>query len=144
MAGSIAREVYQAGANKVGVWNQNSANSVLNARAEKIKHAFSPEEQKAFHTLNYGGHIMPGVHPYEGAGLQTERVGKLTNRLPGIGREMGAFTGIPFAATIGEKLGEKSKNALTNRKLAQEASALEKKMKENAKKGTSLKDIGKQ
>ena len=144
MAGSIAREVYQAGANKVGVWNQNSANSVLNARAEKIKHAFSPEEQKAFHTLNYGGHIMPGVHPYEGAGLQAERVGKLTNRLPGIGREMGAFTGIPFAATIGEKLGEKSKAALTNRKLAQEASVLEKKMKENAKKGTSLKDIGKQ
>jgi len=55
-----------------------------------------------------------------------------------------AHTGIPFAATIGEKLGEKSKAALTNRKLAQEASVLEKKMKENAKKGTSLKDIGKQ
>jgi hypothetical protein len=143
ITGALAREVYEAGAAKVGVWNQNSVNNVLNARARKIKYAFSPEEQKAFHTLNYGGHLMPGVHAYEGAGLQAERVGKLANRLPGIGREIGAFTGVPFAATLGEKLGEKGKVALVNRKLAKQATTLEKKMKENAKLGTKISDIGK-
>ena len=30
--GSIAREIYQKGAEKVGVWNQNSVNEILNAR----------------------------------------------------------------------------------------------------------------
>jgi hypothetical protein len=144
MAGALAREVYEAGASKVGVWNQNDVNKVLNARSAKIKYAFTPEEQKAFHTLNYGGHLMPGVHAYEGAGLQAERVGKLASRLPGIGREIGAFTGVPFAATLGEKLGEKGKVALVNRKLAKQATTLEKKMKENAKLGTKISDIGKQ
>ena len=144
ITGALAREIYEKGAEKAGVWNQNEVNKVLNARARKIKYAFSPEEQKAFHTLNYGGHLMPGVHAYEGAGLQAERVGKLANRLPGLGREIGAFTGVPFAATLGEKLGEKSKSALINRKLAKEATQLQKKMQENAKLGTSLKDIGKQ
>jgi hypothetical protein len=144
MAGALAREVYEAGASKVGVWNQNDVNKVLNARSAKIKYAFTPEEQKAFHTLNYGGHLMPGVHAYEGAGLQAERVGKLANRLPGIGREIGAFTGVPFAATLGEKLGEKGKVALVNRKLAKQATTLEKKMKENAKLGTKISNIGKE
>ena len=70
MRGNIAREIYQAGATKAGEWNQNSVNKILNARADKIKMAFSPEEQKAFHTLNTVGHLMPGAHGYEGAGLQ--------------------------------------------------------------------------
>jgi len=140
--GNIAREVYEAGANKVGVWNQNSANKIMNARSEKIKY-FDPTEQQAFHTLNYGGHIMPGVHAYEGAALQAQRMGMLTSKLPTIGREIGAATHIPFAATVLEKGGEKLQELSTGKSATKQAAELEKKMKQNAAKGSKLSDIGK-
>jgi hypothetical protein len=141
--GNIAREVYEAGANKVGVWNQNATNKILNARSEKIKY-FDPAEQQAFHTLNYGGHIMPGVHAYEGAALQAQRMGMLTSKLPTIGREIGAATHIPFAATVLEKGGEKLQELSTGKSATKQAAELEKKMKQNAAKGSKLSDIGKQ
>ena len=141
MKGNIAREIHQAGAKNVGVWNQNEVNKTLNARANKIKYAFDPEEQRAFHTLNYGGHLMPGVHSYEGAALQAERLGPIMNRLPTLGRELGAATGVPFAASAGEKIGETVQKATTERKQIKKAEELTKKMKENAKLGTSLNDL---
>jgi len=144
MAGAIAREVYQAGAAKVGVWNQNSVNNVLNARARKIKYAFTPEEQKAFHTLNYGGHIMPGVHSYEGAGLQGERVGLISSRLPAVAEATGAFIGGAPGAFVGRKAGEFGQKLTTKSAAEKRARNLEKSMKENAKLGTRISDIGKQ
>jgi hypothetical protein len=145
MRGALAREIYQAGAGKAGVWNQNSVNNILNARAKKIEHAFSPEEQKAFHTLNYAGHIMPGVHAYEGAALQTQRVNKFAEKFPMIGRETGAFTRIPFGATIGEKIGEKAAQFTIGKSQKKQATELQKEMTKNAEKGkTKLKDIGKE
>jgi hypothetical protein len=144
MSGSIAREIYQAGGAKVGVWNQNSVNNVLNARARKIKYAFTPEEQKAFHTLNYGGHIMPGVHAYEGAGLQTERVGLISSRLPAAGEVTGAFIGGAPGAFVGRKVGEFGQKFTTKSAAEKRAKNLEKSMKENAKLGTKISDIGKQ
>ena len=144
MAGSIAREVYQAGGSKVGVWNQNSVNNVLNARAKKIKYAFTPEEQKAFHTLNYGGHIMPGVHAYEGAGLQNERVGLISSRLPAAGEVTGAFIGGAPGAFVGRKVGEFGQKFTTKSAAEKRAKNLEKSMKENAKLSTKISDIGKQ
>ena len=144
MAGAIAREVHQAGAAKVGVWNQNSVNKVLNARAEKIKHAFSPEEQKAFHTLNYGGHIMPGVHAYEGGGLQHQRVGLISSKLPATGELAGAFIGGAPGAWTGRKLGEIGQKLTLKSSAESRAKNLIKDMQKNAEKGTSLKDIGKQ
>jgi hypothetical protein len=145
MKGALAREIYQAGAGKAGVWNQNSVNNILNARAKKIEHAFSPEEQRAFHTLNYGGYIMPGVHAYEGAALQSQRVGKFAEKLPIIGREIGAATHIPFAATLGEKLGEKGASFTINKSERKRATKLQEEMMQNAQKGkTNLKDIGKE
>jgi hypothetical protein len=145
MRGSLAREIYQAGAGKAGVWNQNSVNNILNARAKKIEHAFSPEEQRAFHTLNYAGHIMPGVHSYEGAALQAQRVGKFAEKLPMIGREAGAATRLPFGATIGEKIGEKAALFTIGKSEKKQATKLQEQMMKNAQKGkTNLKDIGKE
>ena len=147
MRGALAREIFQAGGGKAGVWNQNSVNNLLNnpIRSKKIEHAFSPEEQRAFHTLNYAGHIMPGVHSYEGAALQSQRVGKFAEKLPMIGRETGAATRIPFGATIGEKIGEKGEIFFKGRSEKKQAQKLQEEMTKNAEKGkTKLKDIGKE
>jgi len=144
IAGAIAREIHQAGGAKVGVWNQNSVNKLLNARSEKIKHAFPLEEQQAFHTLNVGGHIMPGVHPYEGGGLQQQRVNLISSKLPAIGMAAGeAIGGLP-GAFVGRKAGEISEKFANKVSASNRAKNLEKSLKENAKLGTSLKDIGKQ
>jgi len=144
MRGALAREIYQAGAGKAGAWNQNSVNNILNARAKKIEHAFTPEEQRAFHTLNYGGYIMPGIHAYEGAALQGQRVGKFAEKFPMFGREAGAATHIPFGATIGEKIGEKAAQFSIGKSELKQATKLQEEMMKNAQKGkTNLKDIGK-
>jgi hypothetical protein len=136
MRGALAREIFQAGGGKAGVWNQNSVNNLLNnpIRSKKIEHAFSPDEQKALHTLNYAGHIMPGVHAYEGAALQGQRVNKFAEKLPMIGREAGAFAG-PFGATIGEKVGSKAAQLTIGRSEKKQAQRLQKEMIENAEKG---------
>jgi len=147
MRGALAREIYQAGAGKAGVWNQNSVNNLLNnpIRAKKIEHAFSPDEQRAFHTLNYAGHIMPGIHAYEGAALQAQRVSKFAEKLPMIGREVGAVTRVPFGATIGEKVGEKAALFTIGKSEKKQAQKLQEEMAKNAQKGkTNLKDIGKE
>ena len=145
MRGALAREIYQAGAGKAGAWNQNSVNNILNARAKKIEHAFTPEEQRAFHTLNYGGYIMPGIHAYEGAALQGQRVGKFAEKFPMFGREAGAATHIPFGATIGEKIGEKAAQFSIGKSELKQATKLQEEMMKNAQKGkTNLKDIGKE
>lgn len=144
MRGALAREIYQAGAGKAGVWNQNSVNNVLNSRAKKIEYAFSPEEQRAFHTLNYAGHIMPGVHSYEGAALQGQRVNKFAEKFPTIGREAGSLTGIPGAATVGEKIGERAAIYSIGKSESKQARKLQEEMNKNAQKSIKLKDIGKE
>lgn len=131
MAGSIARDIYEAGANKAGVWNQNAANKVMNAHAKKIEHAFSPEEQQAFHTLNYGGHLMPGVHAYEGAALQGERVKGLAGRLPGLGRAAGDMSRVPFAGAVGEKVGEGAARVISGKKEQKAADILRNQLEMN-------------
>jgi hypothetical protein len=88
---------------------------------------------------------MPGVHAYEGAALQGQRVGKFAEKLPMIGRETGAATRIPFGATIGEKIGEKGEIFFKGRSEKKQAQKLQEEMTKNAEKGkTKLKDIGKE
>jgi hypothetical protein len=151
MRGNLAREIYQAGAAKAGEWNQNSVNKILNARADKIKVAFSPEEQKAFHTLNMGGYLMPGVHGYEGAGQQMRRVGIIEGNLGKLGTTAGAGLGGaiagPGGAALGGYLGGKAGVAgsekLANRALTKEAIKSQKEMQKAAELGTKLSDVGK-
>lgn len=114
MAGALAREVYEQGAGKAGAWNQNSVNKTLNSVVgQKIVETFPPDEVQRFHTLNYGGQIMPGVHSYEGAALQKARVDN-----PGFIEKYGPGTayvaGVKVAGPIGGWLAEKSANKLTS------------------------------
>ena len=136
MLGSIARDVYQAGADKMGEWNYNSANKVLNSHSDKIAYAFDPEAQRKFHVLNYGGHIMPARHPYEGGGLQLERVGLLQEKLPQIAEAAGALKGGAVGAFAMRKAGEAVQRKMSNKDLQKKAESLQKEMK-------NLSDLGK-
>lgn len=145
--GGLAREVYQKGAKNQGEWNKNEVNTILNARAEKIKHGFSPEEQKAFHTLNYGGHFLQPKHEYEGAGLQQRRVGLIEQNAPALGEAAGAAIGTAIApgvgtaigSFLGRKQGESTQGKMSAKKAQKERLKLEEEMKQNVK----LSDIGK-
>ncbi|CAB4152304.1 hypothetical protein UFOVP620_9 [uncultured Caudovirales phage] len=137
--GGLAREIYQSGAKNAGEWNKNAVHTILNARIDKIKHGFSPEEQKAFHTLNYGGHFLQPKHEYEGAGLQGRRVGAIASRLPASLEALGALSGNPLVSMGGRKAGEFGERKLTTRAEEKEAAKLQEQLKKNIK----LSDIGK-
>jgi hypothetical protein len=144
MKGALAREIFEAGGAKAGEWNANSVNKIANARMAKIKHSFSPDEIKEIYTLNYGGYLMPAKSPYEGAGMQVQRVNKLTDKLPFVGRAAGALTGIPGAETAGGFVGGKGSSFFEGRGQRKEAKKLEKELEKNKQLGTKLKDIGKE
>jgi hypothetical protein len=122
MDGALARSVYEAGASKAGVWNQNSVNKVLNSSVgQKIMRNFSPDEVQAFHTLNYGGQIMPGVHSYEGAGNQLSRLQKpgfieryAPRATTSAGAALGSAIPIPGAGYVGAAAGERLGRALSD------------------------------
>ena len=128
MHGALARSVYEAGADKAGSWNQNSVNKVLNSSVgQKISRNFSPDEVQAFHTLNYGGQIMPGVHSYEGAGNQLARLNKpgfvekyAPRATTSAGAALGGSIPIPGAgyvgAAVGERIGTKLSNAAAGKR----------------------------
>jgi len=130
--GNIAREIYESGSKRAGVWNAEDANKTMNARDQKIRHAFDPDEQRAFHVLNYGGYLMPGSLPYEGAGLQSKRVGAIISSLPTTGQELGALSGVPFASTAGRFAGTKIQGFLGGRNELKRAKELEEQMTQNA------------
>lgn len=138
--GGLAREVYQAGAKNAGEWNKNAVNTVLNSRAEKIKYAFSPDEQRAFHTLNYGGHFMQPKHEYEGGGLQQRRVGIIAGNLPTALETVGALSGYNLAMVAGRKAGEVGQSKIVGRSERKEAEKLQKEMKQNIKLSDMLKE----
>jgi len=142
--GALAREVQKAGAAKMGEWNQNSANNVMNSVVgQKILETFPPEEITKFHTLNYAGHLMPGIHSYEGAALQNRRVGIIERNLPGIGAAaggaIGGFFGEIPGATVGTFAGRElgaRRQAKQEVKAAEKAAAnAQKEMEEAAKLG---------
>ena len=144
--GSLAREVYEQGAQNAGVWNYNAANKTMNARSKKMEYAFDPETLKKMHTLNYGGHIMPGMHGYEGAALQTERVKGLGSRLlelP-IKAAKGMAERVPVLGGAVPAVSETLSQTARTRALNRAALEAQRKMRENAKLGTKLSDIGKE
>jgi hypothetical protein len=154
MRGNIAREVYEAGGAKAGAWNANAANNVLNARADKIRYSFPIDEQKKFHTLNYGGYMMPEQHPYEGAALQERRVGLLEKTSPAIGTSVGMAVGSAIDPGVGSMVGAAMGTSAGAKFQAKQAAKAEKKQAEKRKKeleafgqygkDVKLKDIGKE
>ncbi|WP_128594637.1 hypothetical protein [Paraburkholderia kirstenboschensis] len=139
--------MYEQGAGKVGVWNQNSVNKTLNSVVgQKILQTFPPDEVEKFHTLNYGGQIMPGVHSYEGAGLQTQRLnkGSLVEKHAGkIGASLGGGLGGAISggaaasagAGAGAWAGNKLAAGLASKRLEGEANQLIDAMRSNSKRG---------
>lgn len=155
MRGNLAREIYQAGAAKAGEWNQNAVNKILNARADKIKMAFSPEEQAAFHKLNIGGYLMPGTHAYEGAGQQVRRIGIIESNLEKAGATTGAAIGTAIAPGVGtavgtylgQKAGARAAAGIGERALVKAAQKSQKEMQKAAQLGkqtgsNKLSDLG--
>ena len=142
--GALAREVQKAGGSKMGEWNQNSANNVMNSVVgQKILETFPPSEIQKFHTLNYAGHLMPGIHGYEGSALQHRRVNIIERNLPGIGATAGGAIGTFVGegpgglagAFLGRELGIKQQ-AKQEVKAAEKAAAnAQKEMEEAAKLG---------
>jgi hypothetical protein len=151
MSGALAREVHEAGAGKTGVWNQNSVNKTLNSVVgQKITETFPPDEVANFHTLNYGGQIMPGVHSYEGAGLQTQRLskesliekhaGKLGASIGGgIGGAISGGAAAGAGAGAGNWAGNKLASGLAAKRLQGDANKLQEIMRANSKRGQSAK-----
>jgi hypothetical protein len=155
--GALAREVQKAGAGKMGEWNQNSANNVMNSVVgQKILETFPADEIRRFHALNYAGHLMPGVHGYEGAALQARRVGMIEGNLPkigaGAGAAIGGFVGeVPGAAAgtyLGQQAGAKYAAALEQQALTKAAKKAQKEMEKAKALGkqtgeNKVKDLGK-
>jgi hypothetical protein len=125
--GALAREVQSAGASKMGEWNQNSANKVMNSVVgQKILETFPPDEVRKFHVLNYAGHLMPGIHGYEGAALQARRVGMIEGNLgklgTGAGAAIGGFVGEAPGAALGAFVGGQAGVKASERMAAKAAS----------------------
>jgi len=139
--GALAREVQNAGASKMGEWNQNSANKVMNSVVgQKILETFPPDEVRKFHVLNYAGHLMPGIHGYEGAGLQARRVGIIEGNLgklgTGAGAAIGGAIGEGPGAVVGGYLGGKAgvqvSERMASKALSKEALKAQKEMQKAA------------
>jgi len=145
MAGALARSVQQAGADKAGVWNANSANKALNAYTNKLKLAAPPDVIQDLHTLNAGGYMMPGMHAYEGAALQVRRLGEagmIERNLERAGAVGGSMTRIPGAEYFGGKIGGALQRRAETKRLNKSAEATRTEMQEAAKLGR-LSDLGK-
>jgi hypothetical protein len=145
MAGALARGVQQAGADKAGVWNANSANKALNAYTNKLKLAASPDVIQDLHTLNAGGYMMPGMHAYEGAALQVRRLGEagmIERNLERAGAVSGSMTRIPGAEYVGGKVGALLQKKVETNRLNKSAAETQAEMQEAAKLGR-LSDLGK-
>jgi len=144
--GALAREVQKAGGAKMGEWNQNSANNVMNSVVgQKILETFPPNEIQKFHTLNYAGHLMPGIHGYEGAALQARRVGLIERSLPGIGAAAGGAVGGFFGEVPGAAAGTfLGREAGARRQAKQEAKAAEKAAQQAEKEMQEAAKLGKQ
>ncbi|WP_369050362.1 glucosaminidase domain-containing protein [Burkholderia gladioli] len=139
MKGALAREVYEQGAGKTGVWNQNSVNKTLNSVVgQKIAETFSPDEVQRFHVLNYAGQIMPGVHSYEGAGLQASRLDKpgfIEKYAPGTAYIAGAKVGGPIGGWVSEKTANLLTSNMKERRLSARGNQLVDAMRANSNLG---------
>jgi hypothetical protein len=158
MDGALAREVYKAGASKMGEWNSNSVNNVLTSTVgEKILENFPPSEIQKFNALNYVGQFTPPLK-YEGAGQQARRIGLLEKGLPGAGATAGAALGAYFGEAspaaiaggtyVGRELGAKLQAGKAARAEAKAVKKMEKEQKKAAELGkqtgeNKLKDLGK-
>jgi hypothetical protein len=143
MDGALAREVYKAGADKVGEWNSNSVNKTMTSVVgEKILETFPPNEVKNYVKLNLVGQFTPPLK-YEGAGQQTRRVSLLEKGLPGAGASAGAAIGGylgegPMGAAAGAYVGREIGTKVQTAKAAKAEAKAVKKMEKEMEKASAL------
>jgi hypothetical protein len=117
---------------------------------------FPPDEVRKFHVLNYAGHLMPGIHGYEGAALQARRVGMIEGNLgklgtgagAAIGGAIGEAPGAAVGAYLGGQAGVKASERMATKALSKEALKAQKEMQKAAALGkqtgsNKLQDLGK-
>jgi hypothetical protein len=150
MDGALAREVYKAGAGKVGEWNSNSVNNMMTSTVgEKILETFPPNEVQNYVKLNLVGQFTPGLK-YEGAGQQARRISLLEKGAPAVGGTVGGavagyLSDLNPATTAagtfaGKEIGKKIEQKLGARS---EAKAIKKMEKEMEKASALGKQTGK-
>ena len=142
--GSLAREVYKAGAGNMGEWSSKKTNDILNSVVgQKIVETFPPSEVQKFHALNYVGHYTPPLK-YEGAALQARRVGLLEKGLPSIGATVGGSVASvlsdtnPLAIGGGAYVGRDIGTRMQTRKAVKEEIKAVKKMQQEMEKAAKL------
>jgi hypothetical protein len=144
MDGALAREVYKAGAGKVGEWNSNSVNNMMTSTVgEKILETFPPNEVQNYVKLNLVGQFTPGMK-YEGAGQQARRISLLEKGAQAVGGTVGVTvagylsdmnpTTLAAGTIVGREVGKKIQQKLGARA---EAKAI-KKMEKEMEKATAL------
>jgi hypothetical protein len=142
MDGALAREVYKAGADKVGEWNSNSVNKTMTSVVgEKILETFPPNEVQKYVKLNLVGQFTPPLK-YEGAGQQTRRVSLLEKGLPGAGASAGAaiggYLGEGLGAATGAYVGREIGTKVQTAKAAKAEAKAVKKMEKEMEKASAL------
>jgi hypothetical protein len=145
MDGALAREVYKAGAGKVGEWNPNSVNNMMTSTVgEKILETFPPNEVQNYVKLNLVGQFTPGLK-YEGAGQQTRRISLLEKNYPAFGATVGSSLGAVIGETplskeaaLGGFIGREAGLYLQAKKAAREEAKAVKKMEKEMEKAKAL------
>jgi hypothetical protein len=145
MDGALAREVYKAGADKVGEWNSNSVNKTMTSVVgEKILETFPPNEVKNYVKLNLVGQFTPGLK-YEGAGQQARRISLLEKNYPAVGATVGSSLGAVIGETplskeaaLGAFIGREAGSYLQAKKAAREEAKAVKKMEKEMEKASAL------
>ena len=147
MKGSLARDIYQAGAAKVGEWNSNAANKMMNNYNRKLRYSLDPEEYTRYHVLNAGGQMMPSV-PYEGAGRQTRRIEAVSDKVSEAARraaqltEVAAGTKGVYTFGIPQRAAEFLAATRAKESKARSAAQLQRELQQNVQKGqTRLSDM---
>lgn len=147
MKGGLARDIQQAGASKVGEWNSNSANKLLNNYDRKLRYSLDPEEYTRYHVLNAGGQMMPSV-PYEGAGRQIRRIEATADKMSEAARRAAQLTeaglgakGVPTFG-IPQRAAEFLATTRAKESSAKSAARLQRELQQNVQKGqTRLSDM---
>jgi hypothetical protein len=138
MDGALAREVYKAGAGKVGEWNSNSVNNMMTSTVgEKILETFPPNEVQNYVKLNLVGQFTPGLK-YEGAGQQARRISLLEKGAQAVGGTVGGTvagylsdmnpTTAAAGTIVGREVGKKIQQKLGARAEAKAIKKMEKEM----------------
>jgi len=113
----FANNVSSTGSKFAGQWNAKGVNKYLQGNGEKMGLVMTPDQIKAFDTLNQAGHILGKDQSYPGAAAQGHnliRSGAMGAVQSG-SAAIGAALGGPIGAGVGNLVGSKAAQAMSDR-----------------------------